>query len=101
MEYHEIRTGDLKDEFLMRTTRGKIVLVIHAPNAGMYVEDINAIFKIAIEEEDEIEFVFIECNTLKEALDRYDMLVKGEIDGKYCQYDIWDDGRRARSTDDP
>jgi hypothetical protein len=101
MKFREIYIQDLKDEYLMNSSVGKILLVIHSPNASMSVEKINKLFAMDVDENDEIEFVFIEYKTLKDALDGYDVLKKAKVDRKYCHYDVWYDGKRARSTDDP
>jgi hypothetical protein len=101
MKFREIYIQDVKDEYLMNATKDKIFLVIHSPNMSGSVDHINKLFNLDVDAEDEIEFVFIEHKTLKNALDGYDALKKAKVDRKFCHYDVWYDGKRARSTDDP
>lgn len=100
MEFDEIYGQDVRDEYLMKASADKILLVIHSPNVSCSVADINKLLKIDVEENDEIEFVLLEYATLKKALDNFDLL-ETKINGKFCAYDVWCDGKRVRSTDDP
>jgi hypothetical protein len=99
-KFREIYGQELRDEYLMNSSVDKNMLVIHCNQRWDYVPAINKLLKIDIEESDAIEFVLIEFDTLKRALDCYDLLAAG-IDTRFCASDVWSDGKRVRSTDDP